>query len=124
MVKEYIVKTRISDDEMGKMEGQFIDEQCISKVIKHDADIYRLDTKGNKILLAKCKCGEWYNKKKNEGFSAEELDDLIMKEGKYGKYYTKESITETRHDAYADQKFPVWKPKLSSYQVLPPKPHN
>ena len=37
---------------------------------------------------------------------------------------TKESIPETRHDAYADQKFPVWKPKLSSYQALPPKPHN
>ena len=50
---------------------------------------------------AKCKCREWYNKKKQEGFSAEELDDLIMKEGKYGKYYTKDSITETRHDAYA-----------------------
>jgi hypothetical protein len=56
---------------------------------------------------AKCKCREWYNKKKNEGFSAEELDDIIMKEGKYGKYYTEDSIPETRHDAYADQKFPV-----------------
>ena len=64
------------------------------------------------------------NNKKKEGFSAIELDDIIMKEGKYGKYYTKESIPETRHDAYADQKFPVWKPKLSSYQALPPKPHN
>jgi hypothetical protein len=73
---------------------------------------------------AKCKCWDWYNKKKKEGFSAAELDDIIMKEGKYGKYYTKESIPETRHDAYADQKFPVWKPKLSSYQALPPKPHN
>jgi hypothetical protein len=46
-----------------------------------------------------------------------------MKEGKYGKYYTEESIPQTRHDAYADQKYPVWKPKLSSYQALPPKPH-
>ncbi len=73
---------------------------------------------------AKCKCREWYNKKKKEGFNAEELDDIIMKEGKYGKYYTEESIPETRHDAYADQKFPVWKPKLSSYQALPTKPHN
>ena len=53
MVKEYIVKTRVSNDEIGKMEGQFIDEQCISKVIKHDADVYRLDTNGKKILLAK-----------------------------------------------------------------------
>ena len=35
---------------------------------------------------------------KKEGFSAEELDDLIMKEGKYGKYYTEESIPQTRHD--------------------------
>ena len=34
---------------------------------------------------AKCKCWDWYNKKKQEGFSAEELDDIIMKEGKYGK---------------------------------------
>ena len=73
---------------------------------------------------AKCKCGEWYNKKKNEGFSAEELDDLIMKEGKYGKYYTKDSITETRHDAYADQRFPVWIPATLNYQTLPTKPHN
>jgi hypothetical protein len=73
---------------------------------------------------AKCKCREWYNKKKEEGFSAVELDNIIMKEGKYGKYYTKDSITETRHDAYADQRFPVWKPKLSSYQALPTKPHN
>ena len=30
---------------------------------------------------AKCKCWDWYNKKKQEGFSAEELDDIIMKEG-------------------------------------------
>jgi len=73
---------------------------------------------------AKCKCCDWYNKKKKEGFSAAELDDIIMKEGKYGKYYTGESIPETRHDAYADQKFPVWKPKSSSYQALPTKPHN
>ena len=70
---------------------------------------------------SKCKCWEWYNKKKNEGFSAEELDDLIMKEGKYGKYYTKDSVTETRHNAYTDQIFPVWSP---SYQPLPTKPHN
>jgi len=72
----------------------------------------------------KCICWDWYNKKKKEGFSAIELDDIIMKEGKYGKYYTKDTIKETRHDAYADQKFPVWKPKLSSYQTLPTKPHN
>ena len=73
---------------------------------------------------AKCKCREWYNKNKKEGFSAEELDDLIMKEGKYGKYYTKESIPQTRHDAYADQRFPVWSPAKSNYKPLPPKPHN
>ena len=73
---------------------------------------------------AKCKCWSWYNKKKKEGLSAVELDDIIMKEGKYGKYYTKESSPEMRHDAYADQKFPVWKSKRSSYQALPTKPHN
>ncbi|MEK9695298.1 MAG: hypothetical protein VW270_06005 [Candidatus Poseidoniales archaeon] len=60
---------------------------------------------------SKCKCWEWYNKKKQEGFSAEELDDLIMKEGKYGKYYTKDSIKETRHNAYGNR-------------PLPTKPHN
>ena len=70
---------------------------------------------------AKCKCWDWYDKKKQEGFSAEELDDLIMKEGKYGKYYTKDSITETRHNAYTDQRFPVWS---AAYQPLPTKPHN
>jgi len=59
----------------------------------------------------KCICWDWYNKKKNKGFSAEELDDLIMKEGKYGKYYTEDSIKETRHDAYGDK-------------LLPTKPHN
>lgn len=70
---------------------------------------------------SKCKCWDWYDKKKQEGFSAEELDDLIMKEGKYGKYYTKDSITETRHNAYTDQRFPVWS---AAYQPLPTKPHN
>ena len=70
---------------------------------------------------AKCKCWDLYNKKKQEGFSAEELDDIIMKEGKYGKYYTKDSVTETRHDAYTDQRFPVWS---AAYQPLPTKPHN
>lgn len=60
---------------------------------------------------SKCKCWEWYNKKKQEGFSAEELDDLIMKEGKYGKYYTKDSVKETRHNAYGNRS-------------LPTKPHN
>jgi hypothetical protein len=34
-----------------------------------------------------------------------------MKEGKYGKYYTEDSIKETRHDAYSDK-------------LLPTKPHN
>ena len=53
-------------------------------------------------------------KRNKEGFSAEELDDIIMKEGKYGKYYTKDSIPETRHDAYADQRFPVWSASLST----------
>jgi hypothetical protein len=60
---------------------------------------------------SKCKCWEWYNKKKHEGFSAEELDDLIMKEGKYGKYYTKDSVKETRHNVYGNH-------------PLPTKPHN
>lgn len=84
---------------------------------------------------SKCKCWEWYNEKKKEGFSAEELDNLIMKEGKYGKYFTKESNPETRHIAYVGHKFrgksyPYWNrthnhtPELSSYQPLPTKPHN
>jgi len=41
-----------------------------------------------------------------------------------GNIIQKKVIPDTRHDAYADQKFPVWKPKLSSYQALPTKPHN
>ena len=84
---------------------------------------------------AKCKCWEWYNEKKKEGFSAIELDDIIMKEGKYGKYFTKESNPETRHIAYVGHKFrgksyPDWnrthghESELSSQQVLPTKPHN
>ena len=52
----------------------------------------------------KCKCWNWYIKKKAEGLSAVELDDIIMKEGKYGKYYTKESTTRTRHTAYLTNK--------------------
>ena len=84
---------------------------------------------------SKCKCWGWYNKKKKEGLSAVELDDIIMKEGKYGKYFTKESIPETRHVAYVGYKFrgksyPGWNrpdkhgSKPSCYQILPPKPHN
>jgi len=84
---------------------------------------------------SKCKCWEWYNKKKKEGFAAAELDDIIMKEGKYGKYFTKESNPETRHIAYVGQKFrgksyPEWNRthkneyKSSSQQILVTKPHN
>ena len=84
---------------------------------------------------SKCKCWEWYNEKKNEGFGAEELDDLIMKEGKYGKYFTEESNPETRHIAYVGHKFrgksyPDWNrthnhiSELTSQQILPTKPHN
>lgn len=84
---------------------------------------------------SKCKCWEWYNEKKNEGFSAEELDDLIMKEGKYGKYFTEESNPETRHIAYVGHKFrgksyPDWNrthnhiSELTPQQILPTKPHN
>jgi len=84
---------------------------------------------------SKCKCWEWYNEKKKEGFSAIELDDIIMKEGKYGKYFTKESNPETRHIAYVGHKFrgksyPDWNrthnhmPELTSQQILPTKPHN
>lgn len=84
---------------------------------------------------SKCKCWEWYNEKKKEGFSAIELDDIIMKEGKYGKYFTKESNPETRHIAYVGHKFrgksyPDWNrthgymSELSSQQILPTKPHN
>jgi hypothetical protein len=52
----------------------------------------------------KCKCWSWYNKKKDEGLSAVKIDDIIMKEGKYGKYWTKESTLETRHTAYLTNK--------------------
>ena len=102
------------DEPMGRWETWELIPKELQKLVSHCSC----------EKCAKCKCREWYNKKKKEGFSAVELDDIIMKDGKYGKYYTKESIPDTRHDAYADQKFPVWKPKLSSYQALPTKPHN
>ena len=48
----------------------------------------------------KCQSWKWYFNKKGEGFSAAEIDDLIMKEGGYGKYFTKESNPKKRHAAY------------------------
>ena len=63
-------------------------------------ELQKLDSHCSCGECAKCKCWSWYNKKKKEGLSAAELDDIIMKEGKYGKYWTKESTPETRHTAY------------------------
>jgi hypothetical protein len=48
----------------------------------------------------KCYCKKWYFEKKSEGFTAEQIDDLIMKGGKYGKYWTPESTPKDRHNAY------------------------
>ena len=48
----------------------------------------------------KCYCKKWYLEKKSEGFTAQDIDDLIMKEGRYGKYWTPESKPSQRHSAY------------------------
>ena len=51
--KQITVKKVIPDLEIEKMEGEFFDERSAKQIMKEDCDIYRLDEKGNKILLAK-----------------------------------------------------------------------
>ena len=37
---------------------------------------------------------------KAEGYTAEQIDDEIQKQGKYGRYYCSETKVEARHSAY------------------------
>jgi len=72
-------------------------------------EIWELIPEELRKLVARCTCGKcfkcqsqkWYHHMKSEGKSAVEIDDLIMKEGKYGKYFKKQaSSVKSRHDAY------------------------
>ena len=38
---------------------------------------------------------EWYNKKISEGLTTQQIDDLVMKEGKYGKYINEADLPES-----------------------------
>ena len=53
-------------------------------------------------VLNKCKLKKLYRKMKAKGFTAEQIDDEIQKQGKYGKYYCSETNVEERHLAYQD----------------------
>lgn len=48
----------------------------------------------------KCKLKKFYRKMKAKGFTAEQIDDEIQKQGKYGRYYCSETNVEDRHAAY------------------------
>ena len=71
-------------------------------------EIWELIPEELQKIVARCSCGyctkcasqKWYALMKSEGKTAVEIDDLIMKEGKYGKYFTKESTVDNRHAAY------------------------
>ena len=52
-VKIIVVKKVMSDDAIGKKEGDFIDEKFIKTIAKQSCDVYRIDDNGSKILLAK-----------------------------------------------------------------------
>jgi len=54
----------------------------------------------NKDKCGKCASRKWFERMKSEGMIASEIDDLVMKEGRFGKYYTKESSVLNRHAAY------------------------
>lgn len=48
----------------------------------------------------KCKLKKLYRRMKAKGFTAEQIDDEIQKQGKYGRYYCSETNVENRHAAY------------------------
>ena len=54
----------------------------------------------DKETCGNCSSRKWFDRMKSEGMTAPEIDDLVMKKGKYGKYYTKESSVNNRHAAY------------------------
>ena len=51
--KEIIVKKKFTDEEMEKYEGEYFQEKDFNKIIKSDADIYYINPKNKKVLLAK-----------------------------------------------------------------------
>ena len=53
MVKKLVVKKIMSDEEVSKLEGIWIEESHINHLIKSDTDVYRLDDEGNEHLLLK-----------------------------------------------------------------------
>lgn len=52
-VKIYEVKPKLSDMEIAKLEGMYFTEEDFDIIIKEDADVYRLDSMGNRHLLLK-----------------------------------------------------------------------
>jgi hypothetical protein len=54
MIKELIITKLLTDEEVSKLEGSWIDESFIKHpIINKDTDIYYLDENNNKILLCK-----------------------------------------------------------------------
>ena len=54
MVKKIIVTKILSDEEVSKLEGTWIEESHIKRpIIKTDSDVYYLDENNNEILLLK-----------------------------------------------------------------------
>ena len=49
----YEVKPQISDQEIAKLEGTYFSEEDYDIIIKNNADVYRIDDKGNRHLLLK-----------------------------------------------------------------------
>jgi hypothetical protein len=51
--KEVIVKKLMTDEEIEKKEGQYFEEDDVDKIYDEDVDVYAIDDKGEKRLLAK-----------------------------------------------------------------------
>jgi len=65
--------------------------------------IHRCDNvKDNCGLCTRCRMLGWYMMKKEAGATAKQLDDEIMRLGRYGKYWDKDTKPEYRYSAYGD----------------------
>ena len=60
-------------------------------------------------VCTKCLCLKWYHSEKQKGVSAETLDDLIMKHGRYGKYWDKDAKTDNRYAGVRTDWFAAYK---------------
>ena len=78
--KEIIVKKKIPDEEMIKFEGEYFKEKDFNKIIKSDADIYYINLKNQKVLLAKFR----------KSVIPKEFNDLVIKNLK--------SVAKREHD--------------------------